>query len=257
MGELRQAIDKGQLTVHYQPKIDLKTRQICGAEALIRWAHPEHGILLPDEFIGLAEQTGLIKPMTLWVLETALHECARWRKEGFEIELAVNLSARNLQDLKFPETMKQIINKCGLPAEVLSMEVTESAIMSDPVRAMKIIESLDQFGVRLSIDDFGTGYSSLAYLKDLPADELKIDKSFVVDMTENESNKMIVESTIGLAHNLGLKVVAEGIESEEVCQLLTSLNCDIGQGFLFSRPLPIDNFIDLLKSSARKEKLEV
>ncbi len=250
-GELRHAIEEEQLVLHYQPKVNLGRNRISGVEALVRWPHPKHGFLPPDEFIGLAEQTGLIKPLTLWVLDTAAGQCAKWRNDGFEIEVAVNLSARSLQDMKLSETVGQLISKWDLSADWLVLEITESAIMVDPVCAMKVIRSLDECGVRLAIDDFGTGYSSLAYLKDLPADELKIDKSFVLTMLENESNKMIVESTIGLAHNLGLTVIAEGVETEEACQLLTSLNCDLGQGYLFSRPLSIEDLNKWLTESPR------
>ncbi len=241
-GELRRAIEGGQLVLHYQPKVSLEKGRIVGAEALVRWQHPKHGFMPPDEFIGLAEQTGLIRPLTFWVLDTAARQCAEWRRDGLEIEVAVNLSARHLQDLELPDLVGQVIEKWGLSPDWLALEVTENAIMLDPERAMKVIEDLDARGIRLAIDDFGTGYSSLAYLKDLPADELKIDKSFVLDMDRDKSNLMIVESTINLAHSLGLTVIAEGIETEEVCERLAALGCDLGQGYLFSRPLAIAEF---------------
>lgn len=248
-GELRSAIEEEELVLHYQPKVDLVKGRISGVEALVRWIHPKLGFLPPDEFIGLAEQTGLIRPLTLWVLDTAAKQCAEWRRNGYEINVAINLSARHLQDLELPNIINQFIKKWDLSPEWMIMEVTESAIMIDPARAMEVIKMLDESGVRLSIDDFGTGYSSLAYLKDLPADELKIDMSFVINMDKNESDRMIVESTINLAQNLGLVVIAEGVENKAINERLCALGCDYGQGYLFSRPLPIEAFEEWLVES--------
>ncbi len=241
-GELRRAIETGQLAVHYQPKIDLARNRICGVEALVRWHHPEHGFMPPDEFIPVAENTGMIGPLTLWVLHDALAHCRQWHGQGLEIGVAVNLSARQLQDHNLPRIICRMIAQAGVAARYLTLEVTESAIMADPAHAMQVIMGVHTQGVKLAIDDFGTGYSSLAYLRDLPADELKIDKSFVGDMTENDNNRKIVQSTINLAHNLGLKVVAEGVESEAASQTLAAMGCDVGQGYHFSHPLAPKEF---------------
>lgn len=252
--DLRSVIDEGQLSLYYQPKVDLWSNQIKGVEALVRWPHKERGFLLPDDFIGTAEQTGLIKSLTVWVLDAAIKQCAQWRNNGFDIDVAVNLSAHLLQDLKLPEMVDQILRKNGLSAGNLALEITESAVMVDPVRAKTAIKLLKECGVRISIDDFGTGYSSLAYLNNLSADELKIDKGFVINMNEEMSNKIIVESTIGLAHNLGLTVVAEGIETRETCEQLTALGCDFGQGYLFGHPLPVEDITRRLTESLQGQE---
>ena len=249
-GELRQAILNEQLSFHYQPKLDLQTSRICTVEALARWQHPSHGHIPPEEFVIQAERTGLIEPLTMWEFNTALGQLARWHHGGLPIGMAINLSAGMLQRKTLPDLVAELLQSWKVDPAMLTLEITESAIMVDPDSAMEILGRLDGIGVRLSIDDFGTGYSSLASLKRLPVDELKIDKSFVIQMTENENDAVIVRSTIDLAHNLGLKVVAEGVESEQHIALLRGLGCDIGQGFYIGRPLPGDAFANWLRTSA-------
>ncbi|NOX08795.1 MAG: EAL domain-containing protein [Gammaproteobacteria bacterium] len=237
---LRQAIENDELLLHFQPKIDLHRKKITSVEALVRWQHPEYGFISPDEFIPIAEQNGLINALTMWVLNDALHQCSIWRNKGIFINMAFNLSARSLQDISIPKQIDTLLKKWGLPANCLVLEVTESAMMKDIVRAKEILDKLDVMGVTLSIDDFGTGFSSLSYLNQLPVDELKIDRSFVTDMTRNENNAIIVRSIIDLAHNMGRSVVAEGVEDKETLNVLEILGCDVVQGYLFSRPLPAE-----------------
>jgi predicted signal transduction protein with EAL and GGDEF domain len=208
LGELREAIEHGQLVVHYQPKGDLITGEIQGTEALVRWQHPKRGLLLPDEFIPLAEQTALMRPLTLYVLERAMRQTRSWLDEGIEISVAVNLSIPNLLDLGLPEDVALLLVETGVPAKLLQLEVTENVIMADPVRVIEVLQRLKALGVGLSLDDFGTGSSSLSYLKRLPVDELKIDRSFVLAMGESEPDEVIVRSTTELARRLGLNVVA-------------------------------------------------
>lgn len=249
MGELRRAIENNELLLFYQPKIDLKTSRIIGAEALIRWKHPRHGMIPPDQFIGPAEQTGLIKPLTQWVLNEALRQSRTWRGAGIAIPLAVNLSARNLLEHQLPEDIRKLIQAYDGTPEWLQLEITESAIMAEPVRALENATALDRIGAGLSIDDFGTGYSSLGYLRKLPVDEIKIDKSFTAGILTSRDDVAIVRSTIDLAHNLGLKVVAEGVETKEVWDQLVALGCDAAQGYYMSRPLPADQFLKWVNES--------
>lgn len=248
-GELRNAIENDQLTFHYQPKLDLKSQEVCTVEALARWVHPTHGEIPPEEFIIQAERTGLIQAFTLWEFNTALGQLAAWKEAGLPLGMAINLSAGNLHKETLPNLLSDLLDKWGVDPTALTLEITESAIMIDPDRAMVILNKLDDIGLRLSIDDFGTGYSSLGSLKRLPVDELKIDKSFVIQMTENENDAVIVRSTIDLAHNLGLKVVAEGVESEQHVALLRGLGCDVGQGFFISKPIPADEMTRWLANS--------
>lgn len=249
LGELRNAIDVGELVLHYQPKINLKTRQVTGAEALVRWQHPRHGLMYPDEFVPLAEQTGLIKPLTLWVLQNALRQVALWRQQGFGLDIAVNLSVRNLQDAQFPERVADLLATGIKPTRDLWLEITETAIMADPERAQGILSDLRNMDVKLSIDDFGKGYSSLAYLKQLPVREIKIDRSFVMAMMTNENDAMIVRSIVDLAHNIGLYVIAEGVEDAATCEHLIALGCDLAQGYYFSKPIPPHEFEIWLRES--------
>jgi len=251
--ELRRAIQSDQLSLYYQPQIDHHSRQVVGLEALVRWNHPQRGFLPPDKFIPLAEEAGLIGPLTHWVLKTALHQIAQLRAEGHLLTVAVNLSARNLHDISLPSAIAALLAESGVAAEHLTLEVTESAVMSSPSDGLAILTELDRMGVTLAIDDFGTGYSSLAYLKQLPMDELKIDKSFVMDMEENENDAVIVRSTIDLAHNLGLKVTAEGVETEGVWDTLTVLGCDHSQGYFMGRPMPVEKLKEWLSDSAWTE----
>jgi len=244
--ELQQALEADALALHFQPKIDMKSGTVCGAEALLRWQHPERGFIPPDTFIPMAEQTGLIHPLTQWVLNRALEQCACWHREGFPISVAVNLSACSLRDMNIVDDVVQALERWGVAAEFLCLELTEGAIMADQGRAMEILTRLDEMGVSLSVDDFGTGYSSLAYLKKLPVDEIKIDKSFVIDMNQDSNDAVIVRSTIDLAHNMSLRVVAEGVEDDEIMRHLTSLHCDVVQGYYVSRPIPAAEFMECL-----------
>ena len=237
VGELRHAIEHRQLVLFYQPKVDLKEGRITGVEALVRWNHPQRGLLSPDEFIPLAEHTGLIRPLTFFVLDEALHQASVWKKNDLNLKMAVNLSAHHLQDEQLASKVESAMRQWDVPPELLEFEITESAIMANPLRAMNTLTQLSRMGIGLSIDDFGTGYSSLIYLKQLPVDEIKIDKSFVIDMLENNEDLVIVRSTIDLAHNMGRQVVAEGVESEEVLNLLMELGCDMAQGYYISRPI--------------------
>jgi len=238
VGELRRAIDQNELSLYFQPKVSLKHSTVLCAEALVRWQHPRHGMLGPDQFVPVAEQTGLIRPLARSVLEAAVRQCNRWRQEGLDLAVAVNLSMRNLHDAEIVDTIRQLLSRWGIPPARLVIEITESSLMADAARAMEVLSRLREMGVGISIDDFGTGYSSLAYLKRLPVDELKIDKSFVANMASDENDAAIVRSTIGLAHDLGLTVVAEGIEDPATWDLLADLGCDVGQGYYISRPMP-------------------
>jgi diguanylate cyclase (GGDEF)-like protein len=238
MTELHRAIENNQLFLAYQPKIDLGTRRIVGVEALARWQHPKHGLIPPDKFIAMAERTGFIKSITMWGLNAALGQYSSWRKEGLEIPVAVNISARTLHDLTLPDLVAQLFKNHNAPADSLELEITESVIMANPAHALEILTRISGMGVPLFIDDFGTGYSSLSYLKKLPVDAIKIDKSFVIGMTKDQGDAAIVRSTIDLAHHLGLKVVAEGVENSDVWDQLLALGCDTAQGYYMSRPLP-------------------
>jgi EAL domain-containing protein (putative c-di-GMP-specific phosphodiesterase class I) len=237
IGELRHAIERSELVLHYQPKLDLALEKIAGVEALVRWQHPQRGLVGPDEFIPLAEDTGLIRPLGLWVLRTAIRQARDWSAAGLDLQVAVNLSARNLHDPALPELVDEVLAKHAVRRDRLRIEITESTLMADPERSMEILTRLAGMGIRLAIDDFGTGYSSLAYLRRLPVDEIKIDKSFVLEMATAENAAVIVRSTIDLGHNLGLSVVAEGVETQEVWTMLAASMCDQVQGFGLSRPL--------------------
>jgi diguanylate cyclase (GGDEF)-like protein len=253
--ELRRAIDRGELLLHYQPKANLRTGEILGVEALVRWQHPERGMIPPDEFIPAAQKTGVIGPLTMFVLDEALRQCRTWSLQGLELCVAVNLSTRNLLDLHLPEAVAELLARWEVPARLLELEITESTILADPVRAMQILSRLDEMGVRLSIDDFGTGYSSLAYLKRLPVDELKIDKSFILGMDESENDEVIVRSTIDLGRNLGLRVVAEGVESPQAWSRLAQLGCNVAQGYFLSRPVPAEDLTEWLADRASRRRL--
>jgi EAL domain-containing protein (putative c-di-GMP-specific phosphodiesterase class I) len=244
VADLRRAIEDGQLLLYYQPKIDLKTGRVLGAEALVRWPHPRDGLISPDLFIPLAEQTGLIRPLGLWVLESALARCADWTREGLDLSVAVNLATDSLQDPRLDATIGEMLRRTGVPPGRLAIEVTESAMMSDPGRAREVLGRIHESGVHVSIDDFGTGYSSLAYLKDLPVDEVKIDQKFVREMRKNAKDACIVRAVVDLGHNFGLRVVAEGAEDKESADLLAAWGCDVAQGYYFSKPLAPRDFRD-------------
>ncbi|RMD79939.1 MAG: EAL domain-containing protein [Gammaproteobacteria bacterium] len=237
IGDLRRALEEDELFLLYQPKLDLASGALAGLEALVRWRHPTRGQLPPDAFIPLAEHTGLIRPLTLLVLERALAQLQRWRRHGLETTVSVNLSARHLQDQQLPEQVAAQLGRHEIPPQALVLEITESAIMADPERAMRTLSSLAAMGVQLSIDDFGTGYSSLFYLKQLPVHEIKIDKSFTMDMLQNHEDLIIVRSIIDLGHNMGRRVVAEGVETAQALDLLRHLGCDQAQGEHVAGPL--------------------
>jgi diguanylate cyclase (GGDEF)-like protein/PAS domain S-box-containing protein len=237
VAELRRALDERELVLHYQPKAVLDGAAITSVEALVRWNHPQRGMLPPDEFIPLAERTGLIRPLTLYVIEEALRQCDAWRQEGLELSVAVNLSARNLLDFEFPARVEELLARWDVGRGRLELEITESTMLADPARTKLILDRLSGMGIRLSIDDFGTGYSSLAYLKRLPVDEIKIDRSFVMNMANDEDDAVIVRSTIDLGRNLGLEVVAEGVETVEAWDRLKALGCTIAQGYYLSPPV--------------------
>jgi predicted signal transduction protein with EAL and GGDEF domain len=249
MNQLRQAIVTDQLFPLYQPKISLKDGSISSLEVLTRWQHPELGIIPPDEFIPVAERTGLIIPLTLWVLHQSLLQCRAWNETGINVGVAVNLSMWNLDAQELPNQIEGLLKNVGVPPDKLELEITESAIMGDPQRAMRSLSMIRELGVRLSIDDFGTGYSSLAYLRKLPVAGLKIDKSFVQNMENERDNAVIVRSIVDLGHNLGLTVIAEGVETSEAQSMLTAFDCDEAQGFYYSRPILATTATSFLKHS--------
>jgi diguanylate cyclase (GGDEF)-like protein len=244
MAELRYAIEQNQLLLHFQPKVELKTGRIVGNEALVRWQHPRLGMVPPDKFILAAEQTGLIGPLTRWVLIDALTHCQGARREGIRLRVSVNLSARSLHDPQLRNMIAEVLNATGAEPGQLMLEVTESAIVLDPKRAEENLVALSRLGIALSIDDFGTGYTSLASIKRLPVNEIKIDKSFVTHMLTDKKDAMIVRTVIEFGHNFGLTVVAEGVETQEVMDALAALGCDEVQGYFISRP----QTCELLKS---------
>ncbi|MCC7367415.1 MAG: EAL domain-containing protein [Chloroflexi bacterium] len=240
--ELRRAIDNGELRLHYQPKVSFKTGQVIRVEALVRWQHPEQGLVPPDRFIPVAEQTGLIRPLGQWVLEEALSQYHTWRDNGLRVPIAVNLSMHNLQEPELPAQIGGMLARWGIPPSELVLEITETTLMADPIRTKDVLNRLRGLGIQISIDDFGVGHSTFSYLKHLPVNEIKIDRSFVQEMNLNESDAAIVRSTIDLAHSLGLAVVAEGIENEETWDRLSGMGCDVAQGYYLSRPLAPEAF---------------
>jgi diguanylate cyclase (GGDEF)-like protein len=248
LGELREGVASGQLRVHYQPKCDARTGALVGLEALARWQHPVRGLVYPDSFIPIAENSGLIGPLTLEVLDQSLATARELHDSGKGLGIAVNLSVRLLTDLELPEKIAGLLGKYGLPPETLTLEVTETSIMVDPTRTMTVLGLLRDLGVTLSIDDFGTGYSSLAYLRRLEAQELKIDKSLVFTMSSNSNDAVIVRSTIELGHSLGLRLVAEGVEDESTWRMLRALGCDVIQGYQLAKPMPQDALDDWIAS---------
>jgi len=239
-GELRSVIATGQLELHFQPQVNLRTGLVESAEALVRWFHPTQGAISPAEFVAIAEATDLIRPLTEWTLRGALTQIRAWRDKGVHVRIAVNLSARLLQDTGFPVRLRELLDEAGVSAASLELEITESAMMLDPARALRVIQEIDKLGVLISIDDFGTGYSSLGYLRDLPVHSLKLDKSFVMGMRNNADDRIIVESTAQMAHALRLELVAEGVESDWDAQFLAAAGYDYAQGFRYSRALPAD-----------------
>lgn len=246
LGELRRALDGEECVLHYQPKARISDGAIVGAEVLLRWAHPLRGLLAPDAFIPLAERTGLSRSLTLYVLERALRQCRRWNELGLDLSVAVNLSVRNLHDSTFPRDVRRLLDETGVPASSLQLEITEGTVMADPTRVSRVLQILRNMGVEIALDDFGTGYSSLSYLKNLPVDELKIDKSFVTTMCQDANDAAIVRSTIDLARHLGKRTVAEGVEDRPVWDQLAKLGCEVAQGFWLGRPTPADDLTQIL-----------
>jgi diguanylate cyclase (GGDEF)-like protein len=249
LGELRSAIAAGQLLLHCQPKVSLKTHNVVALEALVRWHHPIHKLISPGQFIPVIESTGLIKPLTEWVLDAALIQCHKWHQAGIRIPVAVNLSARNLIDSKIVDRIRDFRLTWGIAANWLDLEITESAILADPAGALKILQELSEMGHQLVIDDFGTGYSSLTYLQKLPVKAIKIDQSFVMSMPESNDAESIVRSIIELGHTLGLKVIAEGVETRQIWEKLLELKCDEAQGNFISQPFEVDELSEWLRTS--------
>ncbi len=246
MNELRAAITGGQLLLHYQPKANMETGQVVGVEALVRWQHPTRGLLQPAEFLPMAEQTGLMGSLSLRVLDSALCQAAEWSYAGLDLSMAVNLSASNLEDSELATKVDRLLSRWGVPSDHLQLEITESVLMADAVSAGEVMRALRELGVELSLDDFGTGYSSLAYLRHLQVDELKLDRSFVTDVDSEAKATQIVGSVVLLARELGLRVVAEGVETAEAWTALSGLGCDLAQGYFLARPLPAEEFEDWL-----------
>jgi diguanylate cyclase (GGDEF)-like protein len=248
LGELSGAMASNQLALYYQPNIDLGTGIAIAAEALLRWPHPVHGMIPPDRFVPMTERTHLIHALTTWVLTSALRQGEAWRRTGMPLQISVNLSAHNLHNPALAREILDLARSSRFPLECLTLEITESAIMADPALARAVLTELHDAGIQLSIDDFGIGQSSLAYLKDLPISRMKIDKSFVIGF-EEPRNAAIVRSAIELAHNLGLKVTAEGVENERSWRELQKLGCDLAQGYYFATPMPVDQFTAWLRES--------
>ncbi|HIJ79647.1 MAG: EAL domain-containing protein [Desulfobulbaceae bacterium] len=252
MGELRDAMNKDQLTLYYQPKISANDHELVGVEVLVRWFHPDKGLLPAEDFILLAEKAGLLSTMTLWILERAIQQIAEWQGKGHVITIAVNLSINNLQDLEFPGQVEELLAKYKVNPVQLTMEITETSMMADPERVKKVVSRLTNLGIAMAIDDYGTGYSSLVYLRKFPAIEIKIDKSYISNMLEDEDNAVIVRSTIEMAHNIGRKVVAEGVEDRDTMLALEEMSCDYLQGYYISRPLPPRELYAWLEQGAGK-----
>ncbi len=249
LGELRRAVERGELRLYYQPKISLHTANICAVEALIRWEHPQRGLVPPAQFIPFAEHTGYIKLLTRWVLREAVRQAGEWQRAGLRLQVSVNISARDLMNRDLPDQVAELLDEHGVAASLLCLEITESGFMDDPAHAQKVLDRLAELGVKLSIDDYGTGYSSLSYIMRLPVQELKIDRSFISRMTSDPEISTIVRSTIDLGHNLGLKVVAEGVEELAAWNMLRTLGCDDAQGFFMSQPLPPAALAEWIRSN--------
>ena len=248
--ELRAAIERNELELYYQPKLHVRTGLMTRCEVLVRWNHPKRGLLSPGAFIPIAERTGLIRPLTDWLFNRALEQCRNWQDEGAPVHLALNVSARSLLEHGLPAKVQAALDKWDVDARFLKIEITESSIMADPAHALAILSLLQSMGVRLSVDDFGTGYSSLTHLRELPIDEIKIDKSFVTHMTENDADAAIVRTVIDLGHNLGKQVCAEGVEDEATWLMLRELGCDLAQGYWIARPMPAAKLREWLERTA-------
>jgi EAL domain-containing protein (putative c-di-GMP-specific phosphodiesterase class I) len=251
--ELHGAIETGQLEVHFQPKADVRTGAVRGAEALVRWRHPEHGLMPPAAFLPLAERAGLMGPLALLVLEQAIARCAAWRAAGHDLTIAVNLSVTNLMDPDLPAEIAALLSEAALAPRCLELEITEDVVMADAVGPIGVLHELKELGVRLALDDFGTGYSSMAYLKHLAVDTLKIDKSFVRDMADSHEDAAIVRSIVALAHALDLEVVAEGVATQRAWFAVRDAGCDLAQGYQLGRPMPAEAF-ELWLAGAGRER---
>lgn len=246
---LRQGLEREEFVLHYQPKVEIASGRIIGCEALVRWIHPDLGLVCPDRFIPLAEETGVIIPLGNWVLEEACRQGAAWRQEGMEqLKISVNLSARQFLQPDLVALVQRALDASGLDSRHLELELTESMIMQDPEGAARMLKQLRDLGISLSLDDFGTGYSSLNYLRRFPVDNLKIDRSFITDVATDESAGAVAGSVVSIAHSLGMIAVAEGVESREQLDFLTNCRCDAMQGYLFSKPLAAEECAALLKS---------
>jgi len=254
MSDLRTAIKDKKLELYFQPTIDVASEKIIGAEALLRWNHPQKGFIEPDEFIPLAEQSGLIKPLTQYVLEKAIPQCVKWNEQNFNLTVSVNLSVHDLHDKKLLTNITSLLSQYNLPAERLILEINEGDIMTEPLRARELLKKIRETGIQLSIDDFGTGYSSLSYIKKLPINEIKIDRSFVMEMASEDEDMIIVQATIQLAHNLGLKIVAEGVYNKETWERLKEFKCDIAQGYYISQPMNANEFTAWIMDKDRQNK---
>jgi len=247
---MRTAIEHDEFELYYQPKRHLHSGLITRVEVLVRWNHPRRGLLMPVSFVPIAERTGLIKPMTDWILDKALQQCREWQDAGAPIHVAVNVSAKSLLEETLPSKVQSLLDKWNIDPRFLKIEITESSIMADPAHALAIMSMLQSMGVRLSVDDFGTGYSSLTHLRELPIDEIKIDKSFVTGMLTSEADAAIVRTVIDLAHNLGKQVCAEGVEDSETLQKLEEMGCDLAQGYFISRPVPAATLLTWLTENS-------
>ena len=254
--QLRNGIERDELVLHYQPKFTLETGAVAGVEVLVRWRHPHLGLIGPDGFIPLAEQTGVIKPLTLKMMDRALAQCRAWRDEGIELRCSVNVSPASLLDRELPAAIAGMLGSHGLAPAALQLEVTESRSIAETRDARNVLDRLRGMGISIAIDDFGTGFSSLAQLQRLPVDEIKIDRSFVMDMERDMQDAAIVRSTIDLGRNLGLRVTAEGVESESVRLRLLDLGCDYAQGFHLSRPLPAEECAALVRATRSEPEIE-
>jgi diguanylate cyclase (GGDEF)-like protein/PAS domain S-box-containing protein len=248
--EMRHAIERNEFELYYQPKLHLRSGLVTRAEVLIRWNHPQRGLLAPGAFIPIAERTGLIRPLTDWLLDRAMQQCREWQDEGVPLHVAVNISAKSLLEQTLPSKVNAVLAKWGVDPRFLKIEITESSIMADPAHALAILSMLQSMGVRLSVDDFGTGYSSLTHLRELPIDEIKIDKSFVTGMLQSDADTSIVRTVIDLAHNLGKQVCAEGVEDQATWARLKEMGCDLAQGYWISKPLSASEILQwLVKTS--------
>jgi EAL domain-containing protein (putative c-di-GMP-specific phosphodiesterase class I) len=254
LGEMRRAVEEDELVLHYQPQVDLRSGEVVGVEALVRWRHPVRGLLMPADFLPMAEQTGLMRALTTWVLDRALEQWSRWKADGRDLPMAVNLSVPNVLDINLPTEVAGLLAKWDVPADRLQLEITENVVVADPARVATVLGELKAIGVRLALDDFGTGQSSLSYLKTLPLDELKIDRSFVRDLTTDAQDAAIVQSTAELGRRLGLQVLAEGLETPGAWDKLAEFGCERAQGFHMSKPLPASELTDWLERWSSQDR---